>query len=114
MITVFCDGSIRPPNPGGTGYTGWVAKDLGDQVIHKHSDVLGSHPLMSNNVAEYMAVASALRWLIDNKMQNHKVSLNFIQANIELIQHKTVGMMLVIASGTTSLRWRKSAKNGLW
>lgn len=62
-IQVWCDGSIRPPNPGGTGYGGWVAKDADGQVIHEQSVALGTHPKMSNNVAEYGAVWDALTFL---------------------------------------------------
>jgi len=89
MITVFCDGSIQPPNPGGHGYTGWVAKNLTGEVIYKHSDDLGTHKLMSNNVAEYMAVASALQWLIANKLNNHKVS---VRTDSQLIVRQLCGI----------------------
>jgi len=67
MIFVNCDGSITGGNPGGRGYTGFVVKNAdGTQVIHRQSDDLGAHPSMSNNVAEYAAVLSALIWLRDH------------------------------------------------
>lgn len=63
MLYVNCDGSITGGNPGGCGYTGFVVKDANGNVLHRHSDYLGVHKYMSNNVAEYGAVLSALLWL---------------------------------------------------
>jgi ribonuclease HI len=63
MVLVWCDGSITGGNPGGHGWSGWVAKHPDGQLIHHHALDLGVTEVMSNNIAEYMAVRSALRWL---------------------------------------------------
>lgn len=73
MIYVNCDGSITGGNPGGRGYTGFVVKDHAGQLIYQHSDDLGVHAHMSNNVAEYGAVLSALLWLSKQGMTQEEV-----------------------------------------
>ena len=62
-LNVFCDGSIEGGNPGGQGASGWVIK--GVDGLHMTGAVnLGSHPTMTNNVAEYNAVVEALRMVL--------------------------------------------------
>lgn len=74
-MIVFCDGSITGPNPGGRGYTGWVIRNDEGQLVAKHSDDLGVHPKMTNNVAEYGAVLSALLWLSANGYVGEQVQI---------------------------------------
>ena len=70
-ILVYCDGSITgshwakkaDKNSPAVGWSGWVVCQEDRTVIHHHSLHLGSLPEMSANVAEYMAVRSALHWL---------------------------------------------------
>lgn len=73
-LNVFCDGSIT----GGAwakkglkhttphGWSGWVVMREDGIVVHHHSLDLGAKDFMSGNVAEYMALRSALKWLGDN------------------------------------------------
>jgi len=75
MIRVYCDGSILG-NPGGHGYTGFVVYDIAGKLMHKHSDDLGIHPQMSNNVAEYCAVLSALNWLMVHKYSHEELRIH--------------------------------------
>lgn len=71
MLSVFCDGSITGSHWGKKGqkdgpphlWCGWVAKTLEGAIVHHHSVDMGEWPGGSANVAEYMAVRSALRWL---------------------------------------------------
>lgn len=53
------DGACYTRNPGGTGGWGIVLKDRYD-TIRKEGGVMGSGPHISNNVAEYFAVANLL------------------------------------------------------
>jgi ribonuclease HI len=65
-LVIHCDGACEPKNPGGCGTLGWVAYDAG--VIPTAEAygyaALGITPQMSNNVAEYRAVISALEWAL--------------------------------------------------
>jgi ribonuclease HI len=59
--TLNFDGSCGPKNPGGTGAYGYVLKNsIGDNIDTGH-DVIGSGPQMSNNLAEFVALAEGLR-----------------------------------------------------
>ena len=82
IIEVWCDGSITggpwgkkhekhlPPH----AWSGWVARGDG-QVLHFQSVDLGEGDYMSANVAEYMAIRSALRWLGD-KYADQSLKIN--------------------------------------
>lgn len=71
VLHVFCDGSItggawakkaeRHTTP--HGWSGWVVKLPDGTVVNHHSIDLGQADYMSGNIAEYMALRSALRWL---------------------------------------------------
>jgi len=73
-LNVFCDGSITGGHWGKKsekhttphGWSGWVVKRDDDIVVHHHSLDLGVGDNMTGNVAEYMALRSALKWLRDN------------------------------------------------
>ncbi len=54
------DGSCTPTNPGGFGGWGIVLKNGHEEVLHQGHGCLGNGPMMSNNVAEYCAVANLL------------------------------------------------------
>jgi ribonuclease HI len=89
MLHVWCDGSIVDGNPGGRGYTGFVVKDADGQLLCNHSDDLGPHQLMSNNVAEYAAVLSALNWLIVNGYTEDEVQ---VRTDSQLIVNQLNGV----------------------
>ena len=65
-LVIHCDGACMPRNPGGCGTYGWVAYEGG--VIPTAEAygyaALGTTPEMSNNIAEYAAVISALEWAL--------------------------------------------------
>lgn len=60
-ITVFCDGGSRG-NPGQAAY-GFVIKNDSNDIIYKEGKTLG---IQTNNFAEYMAVITALSYLLKN------------------------------------------------
>lgn len=74
MLTAYIDGSCKPINPGGTAAYGIIifkAKENSTEVIKEpkgtavwqDSEIIGSGPEMSNNVAEYYALLQLLLWL---------------------------------------------------
>lgn len=60
-IVVFADGGARG-NPGPAAI-GFLIKESDGQVLVKKGKLIGK---TTNNVAEYMAVVGALKWLEDN------------------------------------------------
>jgi ribonuclease HI len=64
-LIIYCDG-FCDPNPGGIATYGWIAKQ-GDREIHSHCGFSCSGPDANNAVAEYVAVISALEWLLGSK-----------------------------------------------
>lgn len=62
MLVGFFDGACEPINPGGTASFGAVLMDNGDEIWKDHG-IIGTGPLMSNNVAEYRAVAVLLEYV---------------------------------------------------
>ena len=64
MIEVYVDGLCEPKNPGGTGTCGFAIFEDGKE-IGAGATVIGSGPKISNNVAEYRALKSALERLIE-------------------------------------------------
>jgi ribonuclease HI len=63
-LTVNFDGSCWP-NPGGRATWGIVVKNSAREVVMEAHGVVGSGPLMSNNVAEYVAALRALQAIQD-------------------------------------------------
>ncbi len=60
MLKVFIDGGCEP-NPGGTASYGLlVHRD--SEIILREGTVIGSGPLMSNNVAEYAGLLRFFEW----------------------------------------------------
>lgn len=59
VFTLQFDGSCGPKNPGGTAAYGFILKTRGAYVTTGH-DVIGTGPGMSNNFAEFIAVARGL------------------------------------------------------
>jgi ribonuclease HI len=65
---IFFDGCCEPKNPGGSMGLGVVVLDTAtDQVVHEisYGCIVGQnwHEPTSNNIAEYLAFLSALKWL---------------------------------------------------
>jgi ribonuclease HI len=75
QITIFCDGSCEPVNPGGYACCGFVAYEgdvsgrrgatRPDPIFDKYG-CIGNGPGMTNNIAEYRAVIAALKWAKKN------------------------------------------------
>ena len=74
MYIVYTDGAVEPVNPGGQGVGGWIIKD-GDDVLSKGALNLGMTPDMTNNIAEYGAVAGALTEMMKNGWLSRPVML---------------------------------------
>lgn len=95
MLYVFCDGSITGSHwakkserdSPAFGWSGWVVQDESG-VIHHHSMALGTHPLMSANVAEYMAVRSALYWLGSRHFRDETV---LVHSDSQLVMRQLSG-----------------------
>jgi ribonuclease HI len=70
-IEVYFDGLCQPVNPGGIACYAFVIRRDGRSI---HSDYgIAAEPFSkdaTNNVAEYMALAKALEWLIANGLNN--------------------------------------------
>ncbi len=83
MINVWTDGSITGSHWAPKGqkdtlphlWCGWVAKTPEGAVIHHHSMDMGEWPGGSANVAEFMGVRSALRWLAGNH-RGHDIAIH--------------------------------------
>ena len=58
-IDCYVDGATEPKNPGGTGSYGIYATSDGEVVLEAWG-IVGSGPLISNNVSEYSALFNAL------------------------------------------------------
>jgi len=74
-ITVYVDGLEEPKNPGGVATGGYIIHIPRSDPI-RWCGVLGEGEEFSNNCAEYFAVDSALKWLIDNNLNHRKVVIN--------------------------------------
>ena len=59
----YLDGSCSPVNPGGTAVSKFVVFDPAGRHLHSESNVIGTGPDMSNNVAEYCALIALLDWI---------------------------------------------------
>lgn len=61
LYTLYFDGSCSPKNPGGTATYGFVLSRTGDMVpVEMGHGVVGTGPEMTNNLAEFWAVAKGL------------------------------------------------------
>ena len=57
------DGACEPINPGGTASYGWVLLDPDGNRVGSGSGVVDSGPGMTNNVAEWAALETGLKYL---------------------------------------------------
>lgn len=95
MLKVYCDGSITGSHWAPKGqkdtlphcWSGWVVKDAQDRHLHHHSLDLGEHPLNSANVAEYVAVRSALLWVV----RNHPLDAVRVYSDSQLVMRQLSG-----------------------
>lgn len=74
MITVNTDGLCEPINPGGIAAYGWVAYRDGEKIGEGYK-VVAEGPEATNNVAEYSGIIAALKWLLENNLQDEEIDL---------------------------------------
>jgi ribonuclease HI len=83
MLRIWVDGSITN-GPWGKkdqkhtiphGFFGWVAVDGEGKVRGFASVDLGASPRSTGNTSEYLAVRSALKWVVDNNIVDQPISL---------------------------------------
>jgi ribonuclease HI len=76
VIEVYFDGLCQPVNPGGIACYAFVVKRNGN-TVHNDYGVAGEPFLKdsTNNIAEYMALAKALEWLVANNLASEKVEI---------------------------------------
>jgi ribonuclease HI len=95
LIEVYFDGLCQPINPGGIACYAFVVKSDG-KTIYSDYGVAGE-PFSSdstNNVAEYVALAKALEWLVENNLISDKIE---IKSDSQLIVNHLRGIYKVKA-----------------
>ncbi|HEX2614528.1 MAG TPA: ribonuclease HI [Nitrososphaera sp.] len=101
MIEVYFDGLCQPVNPCGIACYAFVVKSDGKTI---HSDYgLAAEPFSkdaTNNVAEYMALVKALKWLLANNLNTGKVE---IKSDSQLVVKQLSGEYKVKAKRIISL-----------
>jgi len=73
-IKVHFDGACEPVNPNGVATYGF-AVFVNGKKIYEDCGVIGEGEGMSNNVAEFTALAKALEWLIENGYADKPVTV---------------------------------------
>jgi ribonuclease HI len=96
-VIIYFDGACEPTNPGGMGTYGFVVQhrysaDAADppRPVHKHYGCCGDGPTMTNNVAEYMGLGHALRWIKDHSRKAEITSLT-VRGDSKLVIHQMTG-----------------------
>jgi ribonuclease HI len=101
LIEVYFDGLCQPVNPCGIACYAFVVKSDGKTI---HSDYgLAAEPFSkdaTNNVAEYMALVKALKWLLANNLNTGKVE---IKSDSQLVVKQLSGEYKVKAKRIISL-----------
>ena len=95
MIEVYFDGLCQPKNPGGIACYAFIVKSK-EKIIHSDSG-LAEEPFSNNstnNVAEYVALARALEWLIQNNLHSEKIK---IRSDSQLVVNQLTGSYKVRA-----------------
>ena len=89
MIEVYFDGLCQPINPGGIACYAFIVT-IKEKIIHSESG-LAEDPFSNNstnNVAEYVALARALDWLIQNNLHSEKIR---IRSDSQLVVNQLMG-----------------------
>ena len=96
MIEIYFDGACEPINPGGTASYGYLIKNNG-QTIKKESKIIGKGAGMTNNLAEYHGLVSALKTLKTLRLSDSltiytdsKLVFNMVAKNWGWNKNKTV------------------------
>jgi len=74
MIEIYFDGACGPKNPGGTAAYGFLIKNDG-KILFEDAKIIGSGDGMTNNLAEYQGLISALKYLKTSKIRESVNSL---------------------------------------
>lgn len=74
MITAFFDGACAPINPKGHIGFGCLVKE-DNKVVYEYGGYLEANENNSNNVAEYLALENVLDFLLENGMQDEKITV---------------------------------------
>lgn len=90
ILNIFTDGGARG-NPGPAAI-GVVVKDSQSRLIHQFGRTIG---ITTNNIAEYQAVISALKWLIKNKPKLVPASLCRFYLDSTLVVNQLNGLWKV-------------------
>lgn len=93
LIEVYFDGLCQPVNPGGIACYAFVVKQ-DSKTIHSNYGIAGE-PFsqdMTNNVAEYAALAKALEWLVANNLESEKVE---VKSDSQLVVNQLAGTFKV-------------------
>ena len=101
MIEVYFDGLCQPINPGGISCYAFIVKSDG-KIIYCDFGIAGE-PFSedsTNNVAEYTALAKALKWLLTNNYSTKKVE---IKSDSQLVVNQLTGDYKVKAKRIMSL-----------
>jgi ribonuclease HI len=109
MVNVWADGSITGSHWAKKGlkdtlphlWCGWVAKTVEGHVVHHHSVDMGEWPAGSANIAEYMAVRSALFWLAGN---GHRKEAITVHSDSQIVMFQLSGKYQTHTP--TLLKWR--------
>lgn len=72
-IIIHFDGACEPVNPNGHMGMGIHIADSEGNIIHQHSYAIPQAIGNTNNVAEYLALKYALKYLIDNGYNDKKI-----------------------------------------
>jgi len=98
MITVHFDGLCFPKNPCGVAAYGYMICREGE-VLHRGFGAVGEGRGMTNNVAEYEGLLAAVRWIVDEGI-DEKI---LIKGDSELVIKQMNGQYKV--SSATSKRY---------
>src|SRR5271163_659364 len=84
------DGSCAPINPGGTGGAAWVLREAQgeESLVEKQFETLPACPTMTNNVAEYHALANMLEFIEAEKSATKHV---LIRGDSKLVIQQLTG-----------------------
>jgi len=96
MIEVYFDGLCQPINPGGIACYAFIVTTK-EKIIHSESG-LAEDPFSNNstnNVAEYVALARALEWLVQHNLQSEKIR---IRSDSQLVVNQLMGSYKVKAN----------------
>jgi ribonuclease HI len=87
MIEISIDGSCEPVNPGGTACYGYVIRRQG-KVLSLGSGVAGTGKGMTNNVAEYNALISAIGKIEELGLERDRI---IVKSDSNLLVHQMKG-----------------------